>query len=149
MDFKRKHLHWDLCRCSWPSKSLIFLVSSGVYLCSPPDFINEGFEDHEAESSNVTPLSHGSVWCASPHFTPILRNSELQPCSCGKDPFESSQSLQPRPQAVRKPRSCRHLLVTNGAAAAADESRGAWERVNIRPLNILQRASDSVFNRWI
>lgn len=103
--------------------------------CLSLDFINEGFEEHEAECGDVTPLSQMRPFTS---LHSVLRNSELQPRSCGKDPFESSRSLQPCPQAVRKPRSCRHLLMTN----AADESCGSiseyssksiWSRIKQVP----------------
>ncbi|KAF4099969.1 hypothetical protein G5714_020095 [Onychostoma macrolepis] len=59
-------------------------------------------------------VSHRTRFLFSVTHPPL---SELQPWSCGKEPFDSSRSLQPPPQAVCKPRSCCSLLVTNGKAS--------------------------------
>ncbi len=58
-------------------------------------------------------VSHRTRFLFSVTHPPL---SELQLWSCGKELFDSSRPLEPPPQAVCKPRSCRCLLVTNGKA---------------------------------
>lgn len=83
-------------KLNFSSLQLASTCIHGLYLCSPLDFINQRFEDHEAESSDVTPLSHRSVWCSagpSPHFTLFSGTQSSSRAPVGKillnphDPF--------------------------------------------------------------
>ncbi len=94
-----------------------------LWLRSPLDLINEGFEEDEVHRIPGGCLMWMQALHLVSHRTRFLfsvthpRLSALQLWSCGKEPFDSSRSLQPPPQAVCKPRSCRCLLVTNSKAS--------------------------------